>query len=125
VLASRCTRRLTDFSCASSQVAKVFCKSNLPAGPWTDTVSELVAGGLAGCLAWASIYPLDVVKCRMQGQRQSMLQVLSRLRAEGPHAFVRGMRATLYRAFLVNAAVFYGYEVASQALSSSSVQPVL
>jgi hypothetical protein len=27
---------------------------------------QFLAGGLAGALAWMSIYPIDVIKCRMQ-----------------------------------------------------------
>jgi hypothetical protein len=27
---------------------------------------QFIAGGLAGALAWMSIYPIDVIKCRMQ-----------------------------------------------------------
>jgi hypothetical protein len=27
---------------------------------------QFIAGGVAGALAWASVYPLDVVKSRMQ-----------------------------------------------------------
>jgi hypothetical protein len=29
-------------------------------------VVQFIAGGLAGAIAWMSIYPIDVVKCRMQ-----------------------------------------------------------
>jgi solute carrier family 25 carnitine/acylcarnitine transporter 20/29 len=31
----------------------------------------LVAGGIAGCVTWASVYPLDVVKTRVQTQIDS------------------------------------------------------
>jgi hypothetical protein len=53
----------------------------------------------------------------MQATRKSLAEVLVQLRAEGPYALVRGMRATMYRAFLVNAAIFYGYSVACRALT--------
>ncbi|KAK6497726.1 hypothetical protein TWF481_012129 [Arthrobotrys musiformis] len=34
----------------------------------SETMTSLVAGGIAGCVTWASIYPLDVVKTRVQTQ---------------------------------------------------------
>ncbi|KAK6540312.1 hypothetical protein TWF694_009117 [Orbilia ellipsospora] len=36
----------------------------------SETVTSLVAGGIAGCVTWASIYPLDVIKTRVQTQTQ-------------------------------------------------------
>ena len=32
----------------------------------SQPVVQFIAGGLAGALAWMSIYPIDVIKCRMQ-----------------------------------------------------------
>jgi len=45
----------------------------------TEAVKVLLAGGIAGVVTWASIYPLDVVKTRMQTQiPQPTLSELSR-----------------------------------------------
>lgn len=33
----------------------------------------LLAGGIAGCISWASIYPLDVIKTRVQVQDNTVL----------------------------------------------------
>ncbi|KAG1050791.1 hypothetical protein G6F43_006960 [Rhizopus delemar] len=89
----------------------------------------LLAGGLAGTLSWASIYPLDVVKSRLQMQYEgdsfetTRLLVIDRpymsikdcilrsYRSEGIAVFFRGLWPTLLRAFPVNAVTFYVYEL--------------
>ncbi|KAI9267452.1 mitochondrial carrier domain-containing protein [Sporodiniella umbellata] len=88
----------------------------------------LLAGGMAGTLSWASIYPIDVIKSRLQMQRQGVQESRSLLttirpytsikdcivrsyRAEGIHVFFRGLWPTLLRAFPVNAVTFYAYEL--------------
>lgn len=78
--------------------------------------TELVAGGTAGSMAWASIYPIEIVKCRVQAEGRPWRQVVGGMLAEGPAAFTKGMTATLLRAFVVNAAIFYGYGCAGRAL---------
>jgi hypothetical protein len=35
-------------------------------GGSSELLVQFIAGGVAGALAWASVYPLDVVKSRMQ-----------------------------------------------------------
>lgn len=37
-----------------------------------EPVSQFVSGGLAGVAAWASIYPVDVVKSRVQSSAQPL-----------------------------------------------------
>ncbi|KAK6506341.1 hypothetical protein TWF506_011259 [Arthrobotrys conoides] len=39
----------------------------------SEMATSLVAGGIAGCVTWASIYPLDVVKTRVQTQSLMMM----------------------------------------------------
>ena len=76
----------------------------------------LVSGGIAGIITWASIYPLDVIKTRIQAegwkgkQTQSQLPTSSALetarnilRREGVRAFYRGLAICSVRAFFVNA----------------------
>ncbi|GAA5798324.1 hypothetical protein HPULCUR_003726 [Helicostylum pulchrum] len=88
----------------------------------------LLAGGMAGTVSWASIYPIDVVKSRLQMQHQSSQHESTRLlndrpyasikdcvvrsyKAEGPSVFFRGIWPTLLRGFPVNAVTFYIYEL--------------
>lgn len=90
----------------------------------------LLAGGMAGTVSWASIYPIDVVKSRLQMQKQAkgyneakilltMDQPYASIRdcfvrsyrTEGLNVFFRGLWPTLLRAFPVNAVTFYMYEM--------------
>ncbi|XP_076920040.1 mitochondrial arginine transporter BAC2-like [Bidens hawaiensis] len=76
------------------------------------------AGGLAGFNSWVCCYPVDVVKTRLQAQtadspvkyagivdcfRQS-------IRMDGAGVLFRGLGSTVFRAFIVNGAVFTAYE---------------
>lgn len=91
------------------------------------TVKEFLslnfAGGWAGVLAWASIYPVDVVKSRLQTQSletpqfKSFGHCASQLyRQEGAAIFVRGLAPTLLRAFPLNAVTFSFYELSMRVL---------
>lgn len=92
----------------------------------------LLCGGLAGVVTWASIFPLDVIKTRVQSQlgpgrtlveyrpilvpqargsseainvRLSALEVAKlAYREEGAGVFFRGLGVCSIRAFIVNAA---------------------
>jgi solute carrier family 25 carnitine/acylcarnitine transporter 20/29 len=96
----------------------------------------LVCGGLAGVVTWASIFPLDVIKTRVQTQDlkpmgralgagetagllsgQSTVRPLGALmiarqayRAEGMQVFFRGIGVCCARAFVVNAMQWGVYE---------------
>ncbi|KAK9320515.1 mitochondrial carrier domain-containing protein [Lipomyces orientalis] len=83
----------------------------------------LLAGGIAGCMSWASIFPLDVIKTRYQAQpaHDESLQPCERYSSSwdcarktyvegGVRVFFRGINVTMIRAFLVNAIQFGTYE---------------
>jgi len=77
----------------------------------------LSAGGLAGTIGWAVIFPIDVVKSRLQTttKPETMLSVARSIyAAEGLMAFYRGCSAALLRAFPANAGLFFGYEMAQR-----------
>lgn len=87
----------------------------------------LLCGGIAGIVTWGSVFPLDMIKTRLQAQTMydnkssattTEQQVLLRpqrrglrslqmarevYRAEGLHAFYRGLGVCSIRAFIVNA----------------------
>ena len=91
----------------------------------------LLCGGLAGIVTWATIFPLDVIKTRVQTQpwlsgsapenrplvsstalrRAGAMQVARRVyREEGLSAFFRGLTVCSTRAFIVNAVQWAVYE---------------
>lgn len=87
----------------------------------------LLCGGIAGIVTWGSVFPLDMIKTRLQAQNMhGHVQVLSHsegqallrpqrptlsslqiarevYRAEGLKAFYRGLGVCSVRAFIVNA----------------------
>jgi solute carrier family 25 carnitine/acylcarnitine transporter 20/29 len=99
----------------------------------SDAARVLVCGGMAGVLTWASIFPLDVVKTRVQaqvllgpegdGERAGLIgdrQKGRRLgawemarktyRDGGVSPFFRGLMVCSVRAFIVNAVQWAVYE---------------
>jgi solute carrier family 25 carnitine/acylcarnitine transporter 20/29 len=98
-----------------------------------ETIKILLCGGIAGIVTWASVFPLDVIKTRLQTQvitgssvstagvgtdQQQLLRpsaartgrVLSSweiaraaARSEGLRVFYRGLGICSLRAFIVNA----------------------
>lgn len=91
-----------------------------------SALKVLLCGGIAGVATWASVFPLDVIKTRLQAQtihdnhntihpeRQPILQSNNRIlssvqltkeayQAEGMKAFYRGLGVCSIRAFIVNA----------------------
>ncbi len=79
---------------------------------------ELLAGGGAGVLSWASIIPVDVIKTRIQNgfQGGSLECARTILREEGPKGLFRGAAPCLLRAFPVNACTFFVYEETMRAM---------
>lgn len=80
-------------------------------------IEVLVSGGMAGIVTWASIYPLDVIKTRIQAEAWkegrtegyqpsrdgTMTKAMRIWREDGLRAFYRGLIICSVRAFLVNA----------------------
>lgn len=99
-----------------------------------EAAKVLLCGGLAGVVTWASIFPLDVIKTRVQTQiladtatapllgspavaasaetrKLGAVEVArNAYRSEGPGVFFRGLTVCSIRAFIVNAAQWAVYE---------------
>ena len=83
----------------------------------------VLAGGIAGCVMWGTVLPIDVAKTRIQvaqkGDRNDVgvLRMLGRMWAEGGrHTVWSGLRPTLLRAFPANAAQWMVWELSLSAL---------
>eukprot|EP01133_Synstelium_polycarpum_P020428 gene20428-24512_t len=82
------------------------------------------AGGCAGMSFWASIYPLDVIKTRIQTQPDPALYrgiihcATEIYKKEGFSTFYRGFSATIFRAFPTSAVNFLMYETTKKLLNS-------
>jgi len=75
---------------------------------------QIIAGGTAGATAWACVYPVDVVKTRMQATSQFnsvRACVTSMIQNEGIFSFFQGLTPCLMRSFPVNATIFLVYEL--------------
>lgn len=101
----------------------------------SETAKTLLCGGLAGIVTWASIFPLDVIKTRVQAQvlgagtiavvtgesspllrspaskRLGAIEVARNAYREGGlRVFFRGLAVCSVRAFIVNAVQWATYE---------------
>ncbi|KAI0382576.1 solute carrier family 25 member 45 [Hypomontagnella monticulosa] len=94
-----------------------------------DAAKVLLCGGLAGVVTWASVFPLDVIKTRVQTQafdpaatpllgssqpgrgRLGAIEVAKEAyREAGARVFFRGLTVCSVRAFIVNAVQWAVYE---------------
>ena len=89
-----------------------------------ELLASIAAGGLSGTLSWAIVYPLDLIKTRIQSlphdcraREWGMVSVGSDVvRRHGWRALYRGFGITMMRAFPVNGIIFPTYEMTSEAL---------
>jgi solute carrier family 25 (mitochondrial carnitine/acylcarnitine transporter), member 20/29 len=84
-------------------------------------LKQLAYGALSGYILWVMIYPIDVVKSKIQtdafekskaNYSSSLDCVRKTFRAEGMIGFYRGFSACMLRAGPANAATFAAYELA-------------
>jgi solute carrier family 25 carnitine/acylcarnitine transporter 20/29 len=103
------------------QLAVAFTSTNLSLAPipYEDHphtwLASAFAGGLTGCITWAAIYPVDVIKTRIQTSpldtQVRMMQVgRDIIRQHGWKYMFRGLGITMIRAFPVNGIIFPCYE---------------
>ncbi|KAI7871619.1 mitochondrial carrier domain-containing protein [Spinellus fusiger] len=105
-----------------------------------SAIKILIAGGMAGVVSWTAIYPLDVIKSRLQMQvlppllhptavsEETRLHgqpvqpytsirdcIVRSYKTEGAGVFFRGIGPTILRGFPVNAVTFWVYELTLKA----------
>ncbi|KIK80309.1 hypothetical protein PAXRUDRAFT_833608 [Paxillus rubicundulus Ve08.2h10] len=110
---------------------KLIQREMIQKGIRRDQISPMNAilyGAAAGYGLWAVIYPIDMIKSRMQtdgfspstGQKYASARDCVRKvwRTEGIGAFTRGLGPTIIRSPFANGATFLGFEMASRVLYS-------
>jgi solute carrier family 25 carnitine/acylcarnitine transporter 20/29 len=132
----------------SYELSNRFLRTDDPADSrGTSNMKILLAGGIAGVVTWASIFPLDVIKTRVQTQvfsapvatseegtllpqeqrkpfRRKGAVEMARLAYanEGAAVFFRGLGICSVRAFVVNAVQWAVYEWMMRILAGEGVK---
>lgn len=66
--------------------------------------NPLLNGGIAGTLSWTYSYPFDTIKTKKQTSNKSIKEIIKNTK------FLSGINIMLFRAFVVNAGIFYVFE---------------
>eukprot|EP00698_Gefionella_okellyi_P006760 TRINITY_DN161_c0_g1_i1.p2 TRINITY_DN161_c0_g1~~TRINITY_DN161_c0_g1_i1.p2 ORF type:complete len:275 (+),score=58.61 TRINITY_DN161_c0_g1_i1:97-825(+) len=101
---------------------------NALGGDKIGVAGTLLAGGLGGVSAWICLFPVDLVKSRVQTHEhgngfgpapKAMDVIRDVIRKHGVRGLYHGLTASLIRAFPADAAAFLGYEYAMKGLHKS------
>lgn len=94
-----------------------------------------LAGGIAGSLSWTMIFPLDVIKSRLQVDGVDLREpkqytgiidcYIKSYRTDGWKVFFRGLGVTIIRGFPVNAVTLAGATVILQLLKGKESEVIL
>lgn len=90
--------------------------------------APILAGGTAGSLSWAVVYPMDLIKSRIQvlsldtpKSERSMWNIARGIYQKGGwRSLYRGLGITVLRAFPVNAVIFPTYELTLAFLNNAT-----
>ncbi|GMK53699.1 hypothetical protein CspeluHIS016_0102850 [Cutaneotrichosporon spelunceum] len=97
-------------------------------------LSSLTYGAIAGYALWASIYPIDVVKSKLQTDSldpkkrefSGMFNCFAKTwRAQGWRGFVGGLGPTLIRSPFANGATFVAFELAMRVMGGDKHEHVM
>ncbi len=88
-------------------------KAGWDKGLWTQ-MAQFFSGGLAGVAAWSSIYPIDVIKSRIQSEKGRSLSMMQAARegyaAGGFKSFFQGFNTTMAKGFVCSGTTFLAVE---------------
>jgi solute carrier family 25 carnitine/acylcarnitine transporter 20/29 len=82
--------------------------------PAAEPLAQFAAGGLAGMAAWASIYPIDVAKSRVQSSTTPLRLVAAfrdGYREGGVRSFFQGFSTTMAKGFVCSGTTFVCVEL--------------
>lgn len=105
-------------ACKETIVQTCFTLPDYHSSKWAWTASAL-AGGISGISAWTVVYPIDVIKTRIQTSSFDSTRPQDRkiwfvanqiIKERGIRSMFRGLGITIARAFPVNGIIFPVYE---------------
>eukprot|EP00898_Chlorokybus_atmophyticus_P003412 jgi/Chlat1/4071/Chrsp26S04006 len=109
---------------------ETLCRTMTPAGADPTALNPartIMAGGLAGAVSWASIYPLDAIKTRIQASEMKAQSIwhtaVFMYRSEGLLTFLRGLTPTLIRSVPTNAITWLGFESTMALIGHRRMEP--
>jgi solute carrier family 25 carnitine/acylcarnitine transporter 20/29 len=92
--------------------------------PLGSVMAAFISGGAAGAVSWGVIYPMDIVKSKIQMSsldvpvKSTYAMIRDIYKAKGMKALYRGCGTTILRSFPVNAVLFPVYETCVLLLGS-------
>lgn len=131
---------MDNFSSSSSSPSSPFSVPSIFGNKDVEVIKMLICGGIAGIATWVSVFPLDLIKTRVQTQlpdyellkknkNGNSLKIRGRMTAmqifqsaytnETSRVFFQGMGVCCVRAFLVNAVQWSIYELIMQRFNDS------
>lgn len=108
-----------------SSYDRLKCHLKYQLGADHSWLPSILAGGIAGSFSWFSIYPIDLIKSRIQALSLSTTSAelsisnmaKNTIQQQGWKSLYRGLGITVIRAFPVNAIIFPTYELTLSMLS--------
>merc|ERR1712071_729168 len=106
-----------------------------PTGHWSNLAKPFLSGGIAGTVSWYLMYPMDLVKTRIQAacmksDTPAIMCTWNGMRADGEllDSFMLrngAIKATLMRAFVNNAFCFGSYALVAHAWDTYNLERFL
>ncbi len=106
-------KKMTDAMAAPSS-------PDAPSSSSMEGLASLMAGGISGCAYWSVIFPIDLVKTRIQASSdpKTFLAELTKVyRGKGIRGLYSGLTPTLVRAFPANAVQWLAWDLSTKFLN--------
>lgn len=124
-----CIRQSIGFGVYFASYDRLKCHFKYQLGAKYSLLPSILAGGIAGSFSWAVIYPMDLIKSRIQALSLTTTSktklciwnvAKNTIQQHGWKSLYQGLGITVLRAFPVNGIIFPTYELTLSMLSRDS-----